>query len=382
MRLGIDASNIRDGGGITHLVQLLHAADPTAFGFEKVIVWAARATLSRLPDRPWLDKRHEQELEANYLQRAWWQYHRLGSLARAAKCDLLFVPGGVFATNFRPVVTMSRNMLPFQWRELLRYGISMTTLRLMLLRWTQRRSFRRATGVVFLNDYARTAVGAVTGPLPGASRVIPHGLEGRFFRHEHIHRPISAFAEARPFRVLYVSIVDVYKHQWHVAEAVAQLRGEGLPVSLTLVGPAYPPALRRLESVLKRLDPCRAYLHYLGSVAHESLPDQYASADLCVFASSCENMPNILLEGMASGVPLACSNRGPMPEVLGAGGVYFDPESPAAIASAIRELIGSPELRHNNARAASERARQFAWTRCAVETFGFLAELSREWVRT
>ena len=35
-------------------------------------------------------------------------------------------------------------------------------------------------------------------------------------------------------------------------------------------------------------------------------------------------MPNTLVEAMASGLPIACSDRGPMPEVLGDGGVLFD----------------------------------------------------------
>jgi len=45
---------------------------------------------------------------------------------------------------------------------------------------------------------------------------------------------------------------------------------------------------------------------------------------------------NILVEAMASGLPIACSNRGPMPEVLGDAGVYFDPEDPHDIARALR----------------------------------------------
>jgi glycosyltransferase involved in cell wall biosynthesis len=50
-------------------------------------------------------------------------------------------------------------------------------------------------------------------------------------------------------------------------------------------------------------------------------------------------MPNILLEAMAAGLPIACSNRGPMPEVLGTAGLYFNPENPAEIACAIRTVI-------------------------------------------
>ena len=85
-------------------------------------------------------------------------------------------------------------------------------------------------------------------------------------------------------------------------------------------------------------------------------------------------MPNILLETMASGLPVACSNRGPMPEVLGDAGVYFDPEQPQEIERALRKLIESPVLRSEMAKASYERSLQFTWERCATETFAFLAQ--------
>ena len=145
---------------------------------------------------------------------------------------------------------------------------------------------------------------------------------------------------------------------------------------LDLVGPAYPPALTRLRKTLERIDPEGEFVRYSGEVPYGELPSRYAQADLCLFASSCENMPNILLEGMASGLPIACSKRGPMPEVLGDAGVYFDPESPGDIARALRDLIDSPELRDRSARASSERAQVYSWRRCARETFGFMAEVA------
>jgi glycosyltransferase involved in cell wall biosynthesis len=76
---------------------------------------------------------------------------------------------------------------------------------------------------------------------------------------------------------------------------------------------------------------------------------------------------------MAAGLPLACSGRGPMPEVLGGGGVYFDPEDAADIARALRELIGSPELRTRLARESFERVQAYSWQRCAAETLEFLS---------
>jgi glycosyltransferase involved in cell wall biosynthesis len=231
--------------------------------------------------------------------------------------------------------------------------------------------------VIFLTEYARRGVLRVTGPLSAATTIIPHGLNSRFQMAPKAQLPISEYNPAKPYRVLYVSIIDQYKHQWQVVEAVAALRQEGIPVSLDLVGPAYPMALARLQETLARVDPEGSWVRYHGAIPFEALHQHYANADAGLFASSCENMPNILLETMASGLPVACSNRGPMPEVLGDSGVYFDPEQPRDIARALRELIDLPQLRAQLAQASQKRARQFSWQRCAGETFAFLVEAAR-----
>ena len=376
MIVGIDASNLRDGGGITHLVELLRAANPAAHGFSQVIVWSGQATLTKIEDRPWLVKSHQSLLDKRLPYRIFWQRFRLSGLARMTGCDVLFVPGGSYAGNFHPMVTMSRNLLPFDWRELRRYGWSFTSFRLMFLRWTQSRTFHRADGLIFLTQYARDAVMSIIKAAASQTTIIPHGVGHQFASPPREQLPISQFSVNQPFRILYVSIIDMYKHQWHVADAVAQLRGSGLPVVLDLVGPAYPPAMERLKKTLDRVDPAGEFVRYAGPLPHDELHARYAEAELCLFASSCENMPNILLEGMASGLPIACSNRGPMPEVLGDAGVYFDPEDTNDIARALRELIESPELRARLAKASFERAQAFSWQRCAGETFGFLAEVA------
>jgi glycosyltransferase involved in cell wall biosynthesis len=370
--IGIDAANLRSGGGITHLVELLRAARPSEYGVERVVVWGSSSTLSALEDQPWLERRTPAELNRGLLQRLIWQRFYLSQAAREAGCAILFVPGGSYTAQFHPVVTMSRNMLPFDMRELKRYGWTSMALRLLLLRVMQSRSFQKADGVIFLTTYARDAVTTVTGKLRGNISVIPHGFNQRFNLAPKLQRAIADYDDARPYRVLYVSIVDQYKHQWHVVEAVATLRKQGLPIALDLVGPAYPPALQRLNDAIARVDPVRHWVNYHGAIAFDTLHQKYAQADLGLFASSCENMPNILLETMASGLPIACSNRGPMRELLGDTGVYFDPEQPDDIVRALQVLIGSPQLRTDLARASYACAQQYSWQRCADETFGFL----------
>jgi glycosyltransferase involved in cell wall biosynthesis len=252
----------------------------------------------------------------------------------------------------------------------------LVTLRLLLLRVGQGRTFRRADGLIILTRYAHDAIRAKVA-IDGNVAVVPHGVEDRFRRAPRRQLPLEEYSLDRPFRLLYVSIVDAYKHQWHVAEAVSRLRARGIPVVIDFVGPAAPPWIDRLREALAKFDPAGVFLRYHGAVPFDESHHLHEKADAFVFASSCENMPNILLESMAAGFPIACSNRGPMPEILEDGGTYFDPENPAEIAEAIRGLIVDPELRERCARTAFERASRYSWERCADETFEFIQEVRR-----
>lgn len=374
--IGIDAANLRRGGGLTHLIEILNFSNPQEHGVGKVIVWAGKETLRHLPERPWLQKINPSALNHSVFRATLWQFWCLSLEAKRLNCDVLFVPGGSYAGKFKPIVTMSRNLLPFEWVEMMRFGKSTATIKLLLLRFTQSRSYRNADGVIFLTRYAKKVVMKVVGALSGRSAIISHGLNPVFLGSPKIQHPIDDYSYSHPFRILYVSIIDEHKHQCNVVEAVSYLRKDGFPVSLELVGPAYPPALEKLLSVISRLDSKGDWVRYRGSVDYSELHKTYARADLGVFASSCENMPNILLETMASGLPIASSNKGPMPEILGDDGVYFNPEDPLDIYRALRVFILSPEERSIKSRASFANCQHYSWKRCADETFRFLVKIA------
>jgi len=378
--LGIDATNLRRGGGRTHLLELLTHANPLSHGIGKVVVWGAQSTLALLPPRDWLVLRNPPQQELGLVHRSYWQLFELPRQARLDRCDILFVPGATHGGGFHPTVAMSQNFLPFQRREFLQYGFSLTTLRLLLLRWVQSRSFKAAEGVIFLTGHAEREVQHVTGRLRGRTQVIPHGLNPRFLHPSKRQRPISSYSTVHPYRLLYVSIVDHYKHQSEIVEAVCCLRRKsGWPLVLDLVGPAYPPALARLKNAISVWDPHGEWVCYHGPIPYTELHKMYQRADLGLFASSCENMPIILLETMAAGLPVAASNLPPMSELLGDAGLSFDPMNPDDISATLNRLIADPELRAALAEKSYYVAQQYSWEGCANQTFTFLADVHRQW---
>lgn len=367
--IGIDASRNRSGGAIHHLVGILEAGDPASHGIGPVHVWAYRALLDLLPDEPWLIKHNPPELERPLLHQMRWQRWMLPGEARQQGVELLLSPDAGTVGVFEPSVVMSRDMLSYEPGEMKRYGVSKAWFRLMLLRHVQARSLKRARGAVFLTQYASDTIQRFTGPLRNVA-VIPHGI-GEDFRQPALESPWPR-VPGGAIRCLYVSNAELYKHQWQVVRAVGELRKQGHDVELTLVGGGHGRAQDLVDDEIKRMDPDGKFVRLAGAVKHDRLPMLLAASDLFVFASSCENMPNTLLEGMASGLPIACSNRGPMPEVLEDGGVYFDPESPQEIAAALYSLIADPALRVSVVRRAKARSERFSWARCALETWKFL----------
>jgi glycosyltransferase involved in cell wall biosynthesis len=178
----------------------------------------------------------------------------------------------------------------------------------------------------------------------------------------------------RPIRCLYVSNAELYKYQWVVVQAISLLRKRGHNLTLSLVGGGKGPAQKLIQNAIAVLDPSGEFVEQLAFLPQQELPNHLAHADLFVFASSCENMPNTLVEAMAVGMPIACSNRGPMPEVLGDGGVYFDPKDADSITEAIEQIIQSSALRLAIAQRAEVLSQQYNWKRCADETWAFVAD--------
>jgi glycosyltransferase involved in cell wall biosynthesis len=371
--VGIDASRNRSGGAKAHLLGVLTDSDPLAHGISTVHVWSYRALLDGVPDQPWLVKHNPPELEQSLLRQVWWQFHTLPIEAKRVGCSILLNSDAGSVCRFRPAVTMSQDMLSYEPGEIQRFGVSKARARLILLRILQSQSLRFADGAIFLTDYAANVIQQTTGILRRIA-VIPHGV-GRAFV-ERASRADWPVEPARTIRCLYVSNAAMYKHQWVVVQAVAALRNRGFNLELVLAGGGAGRAAQILEKEITRTDPSGRFVKRLGFVPHDELPSLLADADLFVFASSCENMPNTLIEAMAIGLPIACSNRGPMPEVLRDGGVYFDPENSEDIARAIEVLIHDASLRVSVAQRAKELSRQYSWARCGAETWSFLKAVS------
>ena len=79
-----------------------------------------------------------------------------------------------------------------------------------------------------------------------------------------------------------------------------------------------------------------------------------------------------VLENMSVGLPIACSNISSMHEILGDGGLYFDPTKPSDIAAVVEKYLLHPQLRDQKQKIAHSLSLQYSWRRCAQETVDFM----------
>jgi glycosyltransferase involved in cell wall biosynthesis len=205
----------------------------------------------------------------------------------------------------------------------------------------------------------------------GKCEVIYHGRD-ESFRQEPLDAAMS-FAEAqygiREGFILYVSNIARYKKQLEVIEAYHITRKRGAEVSkLILAGIMVEPSYYREAMTLADELGIGDEVMYLGQVPQAHLSCLYSAASVFVFASICENCPNILIEAMACSAPIASSNREPMPEICGNAALYFDPTDPEDIADRMWQILTDETLRQKLTRNALENVNRFSWEETARKT--------------
>jgi len=371
IKVAVDASRIKSGGGIAHLKAIMNGDALARHGVAEVHIWSYRELLDKLPDKPWLVKHCPAVSTQSLLHQIYWQATRLAKEIKAVGCDVLFSVDATTFCNFKPLVLLHQNMIPFEIGFEKLYGLNSVGIHQRILRRVQIHAFKRAQGVVFLTHYAAKRMQLYTGELQNFI-CIAHGVD-EVFKQMLTRASWPQRREERPITCLYVSPAWKYKHQAEVVRAIKILRDRGYELNLILTGGGNAEGQAIVNRQIAITDPNRCFIKQLAFVTHEEMPALMANADIFVFASSVETFGITLLEAMAMGMPIACSNRSSLPETLKDAGVYFDPQDEVSIADATERLINDAELRQALASKAQILARNYSWEQCATQTWQYIA---------
>ncbi|GBF41357.1 glycosyl transferase group 1 [Leptospira ellinghausenii] len=373
MILGIDASRNRSGGAVNHIIGIITYFRIEKHGIDHIHLWSYPDLLDKIPDFPWLSKHSPPALKKTLLSQLIWQRFMLIKEAQRLCCDLMFDTDAGSISAFKPYVSMSQDLLNFEKDSTKSYRIGFAWLRLKVLYYVQKNSFRNANGVIFLTKYSSNVIQKHTGKLTNV-RIIPHGIDPGFNKDLKLKNSLRN----NVIDCIYISPILEYKNHLQVLDAIFRLRKDGIQIRITLVGDDRTDFGKFVLEKAKEYDPNAEFIFILGKKNHENLPEIQSRFDFVIFASGVENMPITLMESMLMGLPIACSNQGPMPEVLGDAGVYFDPYSVASIYSTLEQLVRNDKLRLNIGKKAKQLALNYTWDKCSENTFSFLEEIGKD----
>ena len=313
---------------------------------------------------PWSDLIDAVEVPVRALNRVEWvrgEQQLLPGLARRAGVDLLHSLANTSPVwgRFRRVVTI---------HDLIYHVVpqSGAGIRARGMRMLVPLAARRCQRIIVDAAATRDDLERLVGISPARVDVVPLG----FGRPGGDIQPVpeAALRErldagARPI-VLSASAKLPHKNLMRLLEALALMPA---PRPL-LVLPGYPtPHEAELAARAAELGVSED-LRLLGWVSDEELEGLYAAASAFVFPSLYEGFGLPVLEAMARGVPVACSDRGSLAEVGGDAALHFDPESAASISAAIRTLLTDRSVAERHRERGRARVARFTWRATAQGT--------------
>ena len=230
-------------------------------------------------------------------------------------------------------------------------------------RWKARtiapRAARSAERVICVSNYTRDDVCERYGVEPARVRVIreapglPRG---------------DAEPPAGPY-LLAAGDLRPRKNLVRLVQAFRRLHEDGIPHRLVLVGADFGEGAKIREAA------GAAPVELLGRVEDGELDALMRGADALVFPSLYEGFGLVVLEAMARGCPVVCSDATALPETGGDAARYFDPFDVDDMAGAIGEVVTDRTLHENLARLGRARAASFSWDDAADETASVYREL-------
>jgi glycosyltransferase involved in cell wall biosynthesis len=180
--------------------------------------------------------------------------------------------------------------------------------------------------------------------------------------------PVAPVSGARnEKKILWVGRADPYKNLVGLIEAFGALRGQlHEPAQLRLIGAEdarYPDARRRAEEL--RLNDALVWRGYLSDAR---LIAEYQAADLFVLPSRYEGFGLPVLEAMACGTPVVCSDKGSLPEIAAPAAIIVPPDDVPGLTEAMRRVLSDMPLAQDMRAKGLLQAAKFTWEATARAT--------------
>jgi glycosyltransferase involved in cell wall biosynthesis len=308
-------------------------------------------------------------------RRIWWERRMLPAILRAEKADVIFNPYQIgIQTLDRRQVLMVRNMEPFLFQAH-RYSFS-TELRNHLLRWYSIRSLRRADRVIaisrFVQDYLINAIGIDETRIPTIYHGCPDmGANADEARDRYL---IGRLGVEHDYILTCGSLLP-YRRCEDVIAAFNQCASALEPqMRLVIAGSGTDQRYGEMIRTAIAVSPFRDQIVFVGQVPWDTMAALYRRCKACVIATEIEACPNIAIEAMAAGCVIVSSDLPPLPEMFQGCSLEYGARDITQLAQQIWRSVEDDPLRRMMQAKARERAANFSWERCAMETYAALTE--------
>ncbi len=204
--------------------------------------------------------------------------------------------------------------------------------------------------------------------------VIYEGIDTRFkpAAADAVQHTVDRYSPGRPY-LLMVGTLEPRKNHAGAMRALARLKGLGYPHRLLIVG-GHGWLFEPITALVRQLG-LRDDVTFAGFVPDADLPALYSGAACLLQPSLYEGFGFPVLEAMACGAPVICSDASSLPEVAGDAALLVKPDDDAMLAAAIQRVADSPELAAHLRAAGAARAAAFRWETCAAETAALYAQV-------
>jgi len=257
------------------------------------------------------------------------------------------------------VVTV-HDLFPFQFPEI-HSGPLPRSVNQMLMRNAVRRAERiitpsRATALAVKQSFPRSADRVVA---------IPEATDDRFTsrRDPEAESAWQMRLGIRSPYIFYLGQWKAYKNLPILLEAFGRLRRTHPHSQLVIAGddPRHPEVPQRAAALPE------GSVVLPGRLPESAVPDLYRGAALVVLPSRAEGFGLPVIEAMACGVPVVCSDLPVLREIADGIAIFCDPADPAAFADAMASILDTPD-NGTRRQLGIERARAFTWERAARQT--------------
>ena len=242
------------------------------------------------------------------------------------------------------------------------------------IRW----ALRRAHGVIAVSDELQRKVAELVGPTKITVVQIPcAGFDPGLFSKPPVEIDIADDARVRTGRVvLFVGRLVPIKGVEILVDAWGILRDRGLLAQndcLVIIGDG---ELRRALETRALNASLQRHVRWLGELPHSEIAREMAKATILCLGSYNEGTPNVVIEALASGIPVVTTRVGGLPDVVieGVNGFMVPPGEPAFLADG----IASAFVAKWNKEAIRESVSHLTWDAIAERNFKFLSGVDRK----